>query len=1178
MAPAKKSKSVKKRFLNVNEESPDKDGGNGGKTKQRKRKFPDMLGSQWSREELVRFYEAYRKYGKDWKKVAAAVRNRSVEMVEALYNMNRAYLSLPEGIASVVGLIAMMTDHYNVLEGSDSDQESNDASVISQKPQKRARGKFQVNVSKAEGNFPDLLHSQSMSSSYGCLSLLKKKRSGGSQPRAVKKRTPRFPVSYTYNRDDKEKFLSPNKQGLRSHIDANDDDVAHEVALALAEASQRGSSPQISQTPNRRIERMRSSSVQNGEMMRAESERTTTELVGIATDDDFLEGSNGSREAENGEFARDANYPMDAEGGTVEVQCKGKKFHRKKLRVEGIDNNHFDDVKEACSGTEGLSLSNIEGKVETEVTNAKSERFSSHGPRKRSRQLFFGDESSSLDALQTLADLSLMLPPSTIESESSVQFKDGKRTLDIVDKPSAPGAMSANQKREKTKTTAGRERGHQSTVGVEATVQRSAQLGRDSGLNVSALTEAKQPAFQSTPKMGKRKCKSLASKALAEEGKKPISKAKHTNQIAPLHKQGNWVRAAECSCATEAQKTGADSAASSEQVPTANPVNLPTKVRSRRKMRKELKSSGSVGTDKPTKKNAPALHDMALDLKEMLSHCLSSHLLRQWCAYEWFYSAIDYPWFAKREFVEYLNHVGLGHIPRLTRVEWGVIRSSLGKPRRLSQQFLREEKVKLEQYRESVRTHYTELRAGVREGLPTDLALPLSVGQHVVACHPRTREIHNGSILTVDRNRCRVQFDRPELGVEFRMDIDCMPSNPLENMPEALQKQSVTLDKFCENFNEHKLSRPSDSKEGGYMKFASSELENLNGLPCISSSSSPMNTLLKQGKVATANGISQAKAAASDIVDAQEATYTQPCTLAQIQAREADIQALYELTRALDKKKALVLELRHMNDEVEGNQKDGENFIKDLEPFKKQYAMVLLQLQEANDQVSSALLYLRKRNTYPRNPQSPLMKSVANSVSPDGPPGSFDHSGFLSPESGSPVAEIVESSRLKAKTMVYTVVQAMFSLKEGNNGFAKIDEALDSANNLHFGADSGIPATRSITSPDAVNDNLMGSQDLSTSCTSEPTTVVHPSGPKLNGGSVLNFAHIPLELISSCIATLLMIQTCTERQYPPAEVAQILDSAVKSLKPSCSQNLYVYGEIQRCMGIVKNQILALIPT
>lgn len=30
--------------------------------------------------------------------------------------------------------------------------------------------------------------------------------------------------------------------------------------------------------------------------------------------------------------------------------------------------------------------------------------------------------------------------------------------------------------------------------------------------------------------------------------------------------------------------------------------------------------------------------------------------------------------------------------------------------------------------------------------------------------------------------------------------------------------------------------------------------------------------------------------------------YSQPCTLAQLQAREADIRALTELTRALDKK------------------------------------------------------------------------------------------------------------------------------------------------------------------------------------------------------------------------------------------------------------------------------------
>jgi hypothetical protein len=93
--------------------------------------------------------------------------------------------------------------------------------------------------------------------------------------------------------------------------------------------------------------------------------------------------------------------------------------------------------------------------------------------------------------------------------------------------------------------------------------------------------------------------------------------------------------------------------------------------------------------------------------------------------------------------------------------------SSLGRPRRFSELFLKEEREKLNQYRESVRRHYAELRAGTREGLPTDLARPLSVGQRVIALHPRTREIHDGSVLTVDHSRCRIQFDWPEIGVEF---------------------------------------------------------------------------------------------------------------------------------------------------------------------------------------------------------------------------------------------------------------------------------------------------------------------------------------------------------------------------------------------------------------------------
>jgi hypothetical protein len=50
-------------------------------------------------------------------------------------------------------------------------------------------------------------------------------------------------------------------------VDAKDDDVAHEIALVLTEASQRGGSPQISRTPNRKTKGATLSPVQNGEKM-----------------------------------------------------------------------------------------------------------------------------------------------------------------------------------------------------------------------------------------------------------------------------------------------------------------------------------------------------------------------------------------------------------------------------------------------------------------------------------------------------------------------------------------------------------------------------------------------------------------------------------------------------------------------------------------------------------------------------------------------------------------------------------------------------------------------------------------------------------------------------------------------------------------------------------------------
>ncbi|GJN32156.1 hypothetical protein PR202_gb20636 [Eleusine coracana subsp. coracana] len=150
-----------------------------------------------------------------------------------------------------------------------------------------------------------------------------------------------------------------------------------------------------------------------------------------------------------------------------------------------------------------------------------------------------------------------------------------------------------------------------------------------------------------------------------------------------------------------------------------------------------------------------------------LQHCLSSESLRRWCTYEWFHSAVDYPWFSNNEFVSYLNHANLCHIPRLTRFEWSTVRSSLGKPRRFSDQLLAMEKEKLEDYRKSVRKIYAELSDGSRDSLPADLARPFSIGQQVIVRHPSSRELCDGKVVMMGRDFYKVDFSNPDLGVNI---------------------------------------------------------------------------------------------------------------------------------------------------------------------------------------------------------------------------------------------------------------------------------------------------------------------------------------------------------------------------------------------------------------------------
>ncbi|XP_024958480.1 protein ALWAYS EARLY 3 isoform X2 [Citrus sinensis] len=1128
MAPTRRSKSVNKRVAYTSEVASKKKAENADRSGKRKRKLSDMLGPQWSKEELERFYEAYRKYGKDWKK---------------------AYLSLPEGTASVVGLIAMMTDHYGILAGSDGEQESDEATGSSQKSQKCAGGKFQNPPPKgSDGPSPDLLNFQSAAPNYGCLSLLKKRRSG-SRPRAVAKRTPRVPVSYSYDKDNTEKYISPIKQGLKPRLGTIDDDVAHEIALALTEASQRGGSLLVSQTPKRK--RGKPSPVQKGSRTCDVSEMNSSKPHGSEMDEDGRELSLGSTDADNGYYSRDKIYLMDAEtADTIEIQQKGKRYHSKKLKQEESVSNHLDDIKEACSGTEeGQDMVVTKGKFAMEIADEKNSTSYSKGSKKRSKKVLFKrDESSEFDALQTLADLSLMMPETTADTELSLQLKEEK-----------PEAVNESKLK-----------GNRSSTGVKDTAIKTSKLGKDCTDDVSVIPESEEGNHLTNSGNRTKRQKFLPIKLrmdATEELKKFISKGKRSLS-ASQSKHGKLVKPPEHTSSTDHEKEGNNSASSTALVRTANQVNLPTKVRSRRKMNRrkllierDKMSSEDILNDH--NRTNSSFFDRAIKQKEQLSNCLSWYQVRVWCVCEWFYSTIDYPWFAKREFVEYLDHVGLSHVPRLTRVEWGVIRSSLGRPRRFSEQFLKEEKEKLNQYRESVRNHYSELRSGTKEGLPTDLARPLYVGQRIIAVHPRTREICDGSVLTVEHSRYRVQFDKRELGIEFVQDIDCMPLNPLENMPASLTRPNVAFGKFMDNFTELQMNgQPRERDIEGYMKFTPCEnLETAYAPSHISPSTNyPINNLLQQHK-----GVSY--------------TDSEVHVGSTGQAKEEDVLALSHLRHALDKKEAIVSELRCMNDEILENQKDGDNSFKDSELFKKHYAAILLQLNDINEQVASALFCLRQRNTYQGNTCLTGLKPMSGLGNLGGGlPNSFDHSAYQTPESGPHVVEVVESSRSKAQKMVDVAVQALSSLEKEGNGIERIEEAMDYVNNKLAGNDSGMPSIRSSTSADLVHSSRNSQdQQLETHTTNLLANSRAPDST-LNNSSDENSAHIPLELIAHCVAALFMIQRCTERDFPPADVALVLDSAVTSLQPCCSQNLPVYAEIQKCMGIIRNQILALIPT
>lgn len=917
-----------------------------------KRKLSDMLGSQWNKEELSRFYKAYRKYGKNWRKVAGAIRSKSAGMVESLYNINKAFLSLPEGQGTADAFLAMMTDRHNILDISGNGQENNDSPKITHKPKKYACEKPRLDIQKGSvRSYHNDLHSHSNPSSHGRRPVIKFKHNGvvlgGIRRHPVGKRTPRIPVECFHDSNNKDAIISPNQEVSRV---------------------------EVSGSPNRRTSNRMVSPVLPSKKKNGGSDAANTNCMDVGMYVNYSSGGLGNREA------GDTGSPSDSRQSNSEGYGRNKykwnvKFQKERHMSTSCEFNQNTDAREACSG------------------------FVEEG------ELF------SLDNLHTLADVALGLStPTTAELESSVHAMEQRRNLDTAHKSIEPKSTSMNHESDCFQWS--------DTYGEALSTERN-KLSKEKQQNCSLfgnLLRKKRKFSQAEIPNSGNDGGSHPGEVRENEVSHENGKTRCLGQLVPLLKQARLDQSIECisrntisvnnnmeptrpvssvcigqlvplpkqACVDETADNISLNRNPGSSMDPARPVSssIPAKTRNRRKMtrQKELKTSINIGYGGSNKNSSP-LDNKADTLQRQLSNCLTSDKLRRWCMFEWFYSAIDFPWFATHEFVNYLKHLRLSNMARLSRAEWSIIRSSLGKPRRFSKTFLLEERKKLEQHRELVRTCYAESPSGAGEGLSCDLARPLSVGQQVIVGNLKTGEIRDGRILTVYHKGFGVQFINSETGTEFVMDVDCMPLNPY--LPVDLRNQNVIVNELSKNY---------------------SETNNL-----LASVEHPLTTMINHDKY-TVDAIMQERNLF--------AMPHQPCTAAQIQEKEAVIGVFAEISRALDKKEALVAELRYVNEVF--REKSGGNMIDGVE-YKKHHAMVLSQLSEVKAQVESGLRYIREHENF----RAPWLSSAELSA-----PDTFEQ---LRTHDICQAVDIAERSRLKARTMVSASLQTGEVLEASNN-------------------------------------------------------------------------------------------------------------------------------------------------
>ncbi|KAL6080152.1 Protein lin-9 [Balamuthia mandrillaris] len=326
----------------------------------------------------------------------------------------------------------------------------------------------------------------------------------------------------------------------------------------------------------------------------------------------------------------------------------------------------------------------------------------------------------------------------------------------------------------------------------------------------------------------------------------------------------------------------------------------------------------------------------------------------RWCKYEWFYSDLDYPFFHNNEFQTCLDQIGLGAVTKLTRVEWGHVRTVLGKPRRFSDSFLKCERKKLETYRNNLRA----ARSGhspLSQALSHLPVLSNMLGAHVLAIHPHSNLPERAEVKRVEGHNYLVRFhqhhqsdDHDDEQNEFWvMDTETMRYYPGQ---EQQQEIAVPPTMYAVGSSYGSISPASPSARPSLSPFL---LHNLSSPP--------------------------------PLIGKKEENEEGVLAMGTTDAYPQELVEIAVLLRYLTTKEKLLRQLREMNDHAEHTMRADAPF---SEGFQERYAWVILELDKCNRLLQPLLLKLNNA-TAAASPSNPSTNQNSVGTTSSWPPSLF---------------------------------------------------------------------------------------------------------------------------------------------------------------------------------------------